>query len=408
MIGTPYGRRASAGRRLVGVRGSWRVLGLVLASSLLGLALLEGALRVLAPSRFFVWPPGLAVTFEPDPVVLPGVSGDSSFRTNSEGMRGREPPREESYRILAVGGSTTECLYLDQEEAWPRLLEHQLEAGGRRVFVGNVGMGGRASRDHRLQLEKLLPQHPEIQAVIALMGINDLQQRLERELRPSGPFGPSDYRHAFMVVPDVWLTPPGAPAWSRTRIAGLLRSFWTPPPPSSLVQDRAGRFYQGLRARRAAAPRQALLPDLSSALDEYRANLEAMADFARARGVRLVFMTQPVLWRARLPGTAEALLWFGWSGSGEYYDTDQLAEAMARYNGVVRDVCAERGLSCIDLADALPRSTSMFYDDCHFTERGARVTAALVAERLYADGPLADSAQAARVRAVISQEAIER
>jgi lysophospholipase L1-like esterase len=321
-------------------------------------------------------------------------------------MRAREPPPEESYRILAVGGSATECLYLDQEEAWPRLLERHLEAGGRRVFVGNVGMGGRTSRDHRLQLEKLLPQHPEIRAVIALTGINDLQARLGREAPPAGPFGPSDYRRAFLVVPEAWLTPPDAPVWSRTQLAGLVRSLRAPPPPPHLVQDRTGRFYQGLRARRAAAPRRPSLPDLSGALDEYRENLAAMADLARARGVRLVLMTQPVLWRAGLPESAEALLWFGTSGGGEYYDTLQLAEAMARYNGVVREVCADRGLSCVDLAGALPQSTSMFYDDCHFTERGGRAAAAVVAERLYAEGPLADPAQAARVRALIAREAI--
>jgi lysophospholipase L1-like esterase len=380
------------------------LFGLVLASSLLALALAEGALRVLAPARFFVWPPGLAVTFAPDPLVLPGVSGESSFRINAEGMRASEPPREASYRILALGGSTTECLFLDQEEAWPRLLERHLEAGGRRVFVGNVGMGGRASRDHRLQLEKLLPQHPEIQTVIVLAGINDLQRRLERDVRPSGPFGPSDYRRAFMVVPDEWLTPLDAPTWSRTRIAGLFRSLGAPAPPPDLVQDRAGRFYLGLRSRRAAAGRRRSLPDLSTALDEYRANLEAMADFAGKRGVRLVLMTQPVLWRAQLPESAEALLWFGWSDSAEYYEPVQLAEAMARFNGVVGEVCAARGLSCVDLADALPRSTSMFYDDCHLTERGARATAAVVAERLYTDGPLADPIQAARARALIAIE----
>jgi lysophospholipase L1-like esterase len=390
------------------VRRRWRSLGLVLASSVAGLALFEGTLRLLAPERFFVWPPGLEVTFTPDPAVLPGVSGDAGFRINSEGMRAGEPPREETYRILAVGGSTTECLFLDQEEAWPHLLERHLEAGRRRVFVGNVGMGGRASRDHRLQLEKLLPQHPDVRAVIALVGINDLEQRLQREVRPSGPFGPSDYRHAFTVVPGERLLPPEAPAWSRTRIAGLLRSLRAPAPPPDLLQDRAARFYVGLRARRAAAGRLRSLPDLSSALEEYRTNLEAMADIARRVGVRLVFMTQPVLWRAQLPESAEALLWFGRSVGAEYYDTSQLAQAMARYNDVVREVCARQGLQCVDLAQALPRSTSMFYDDCHFTERGARAAAAVVAEAFYSEGPLADAAQAARMRAVIGEETLER
>jgi hypothetical protein len=55
--------------------------------------------------------------FKPDPALLPGISGDSRFDVDSDGIRGDEMPRGDAYRILAVGGSTTECLYLDQEEA---------------------------------------------------------------------------------------------------------------------------------------------------------------------------------------------------------------------------------------------------------------------------------------------------
>lgn len=53
-----------------------------------------------------------------------------------------------------------------------------------------------------------------------------------------------------------------------------------------------------------------------------------------------------------------------------------------RHNGVLRDVCRERGLDCLDRATLLPKDTTVFYDDCHFNEAGARRVASLFAEHV--------------------------
>ena len=66
----------------------------------------------------------------------------------------------------------------------------------------------------------------------------------------------------------------------------------------------------------------------------------------------------------------------------EYYRAEALSRGMARYNAALLEVCAIRGLDCIDLAGALPRDTHTFYDDCHFNEAGSQRVAALLAERL--------------------------
>src|SRR5262249_1685256 len=75
--------------------------------------------------------------------------------------------------ILAVGGSTTECLYLDQEEAWPRMLERQLNGLGKQTWIGNVGKSGLRTREHVVQVEILLDQHPRLDTVLMLVGQND-------------------------------------------------------------------------------------------------------------------------------------------------------------------------------------------------------------------------------------------
>jgi hypothetical protein len=46
------------------------------------------------------------------------------------------------------------------------------------------------------------------------------------------------------------------------------------------------------------------------------------------------------------------------------------------------EVCRERELACIDLAAALPQDETVFYDDAHFNESGARQVANVVVRSL--------------------------
>ena len=140
--------------------------------------------------------------------------------------------------------------------------------------------------------------------------------------------------------------------------------------------------------RRSSGEFVTALPDLGPALGEYRANLERMARTAQASGVRLVFLTQPVLWSASPTSEHEALCWYGWigrepwDGPEAYYGLPVLSAGMAAYNRALREVCAKEDLGLVDLAAGLPRDTSVFYDDCHLNEEGARRVAEQVGEWL--------------------------
>ncbi|NIN70116.1 MAG: hypothetical protein GTO63_36630, partial [Anaerolineae bacterium] len=63
----------------------------------------------------------------------------------------------------------------------------------------------------------------------------------------------------------------------------------------------------------------------------------------------------------------------------EYYSAAALAEAMDLYNGALLDLCRARGVECLDLAALVPKDSSIFYDDAHLTEKGARWVAHEVA-----------------------------
>src|SRR5688572_20218042 len=99
---------------------------LLLLSCILAISGVEVVLRTFLIEGTFVLPPNLKATLTPSPEIMPGVAGISTFSINSSGIRGDDFSNDQRYRILAVGGSTTVCSYLDDLEAWPHLLQRQL------------------------------------------------------------------------------------------------------------------------------------------------------------------------------------------------------------------------------------------------------------------------------------------
>ena len=99
-------------------------------------------------------------------------------------------------------------------------------------------------------------------------------------------------------------------------------------------------------------------------------------------------MTQPVLWRPDLTPGEEDLLWFGGIGdfmkeTGKpYYTVPALIEGIHRFNRATLEVCQAERVECVDLAAVIPRDTSMFYDDVHFSERGSGLVASTVVDYL--------------------------
>jgi lysophospholipase L1-like esterase len=362
----------------------------ILMSCLPGVILGEVLLRGLARDEFYVWPPNLRYELHPTPEIMPGVSGVSRFEVNAHGLRGDDfSHRDQDVRLLALGGSTTECLYLDEPEAWPHLLERRLNAERKGVWVGNAAKSGLNTWHHRVHAEKLLAQYPRIDLVLVLAGVNDLSQRLALDRAYAPPPAEEVMDRAFEQKPYRFM--PG-PFYKRTALWQGLKKIDRRLRTEGMSQDPSGRIYVTWRRhRREAKVVREDVPDLGPALEDYAANLRAIAETAARHEARVVFLTQPALWREDLPEDLQNLLWMGGVGrfqeeSGhDYYSAGALASAMAVYNRTLLETCQEiPGALCVDLAASIPRDATAFYDDVHFNEAGSRRVARVVAEEILA------------------------
>jgi lysophospholipase L1-like esterase len=247
---------------------------LLLAAAGVSLAACEVALRIFYPGLLIqdnVWPPHLSMRFNPAPGIMPGVSGESVFTTNSYGIRGDELSGQYARRILAVGGSATECLYLSQAKSWPYLLQRKLDgiSGKNNVWVGNAGMSG-ANTNHHIKLLRYFPlARLKIDTLIILAGINDFSRRLALD---------QDY------VPFYVKEESDLPVVMRTALGRLLVKTGQvfSKQEKEITQDNAGKVYVAWRSnRRSAKDKIDVLPDMSSALGEYRQNVNTIIDIAK-------------------------------------------------------------------------------------------------------------------------------
>ena len=163
----------------------------ILGSLLVSLVAAEILLRVLAPlpdpyARYKELPRApspilreLPLSFFLETEAEPGLPGvpprRRRFTTNNVGFRGgflARPKPAAEYRVFMVGGSTTECLYLDDTEAVTFILQEELNRrmGGKRQWrVYNAGKSGNRSYDHLAMIsQRIVHLEPDMIIVFAV------------------------------------------------------------------------------------------------------------------------------------------------------------------------------------------------------------------------------------------------
>lgn len=292
---------------------------------------------------------------------------------NSLGLRGPELPDTTGgglLKVITIGGSTTECHFLNDDRTWPYLLGVKLSDSLSGCWLDNAGLDGHSTFGHIVLLNGIVKQlRPSV--VIFLTGINDVENdgpTFHDRLNTRGAV--ADWRHYIFENSEVLnLALNLVRGWRAQKFNNTTNENFVP----DSVQRRP--LADTVVQRRLAAQKPYL--------EAYRDRLQQLVDTCLAWHILPVLMTQPNLFGVGKDPVTHADL--------ELYPTDPkdrdmngrlIWEMLEQYNDVVRAVCAERGATLIDLARMMPKNSVYYYDMSHFTNAGAMLVAQLVAGRL--------------------------
>jgi lysophospholipase L1-like esterase len=273
--------------------------------------------------------------------------------------------------IAFLGGSTTECVYVDEDNRFPYLTGRLLERQTRlKVNSYNAGRSGNNTLHCiNVLLNKVVNEKPDL--VVLMENINDLTILMYDktywndhpsrsplvEKPPNFKTVGQDLEQTFHRVRDLTF-----PNLSREL------KKWSP----FGRRERRDEFH-GVRGKK-------ITIDQDFLVREFSLNLQTFINICRAREITPVLMTQA----SRLTESPDPLIKKVMqkleASQGVTY-TD-FKGAFDRLNQTIRDVGAKNQVLVIDLAREIPPVKENIADLAHFNDRGSRLVAARIAADL--------------------------
>jgi len=314
-----------------------------------GLALAEFILRIAGPMPFAVDGDRIRLS------VNAGSLGSNDTHSkldrrifiweNSLGFRGADPPRsfDRHLTIVAVGGSTTECLLLDEGDDWPARLRRRLAPAIGRLWVNNAGLDGHSTFGHQALIDAHIARlSPDI--VLYLVGVNDIGRGEPNAFdEGSRPIARSD-----APTPGPWVR-----LARHSRVASLALNAYR--------MVRAFRWSLGHgQVDLLSVEHVDKNADNGPTMDHdpylrgYQQRLAALVASSREHGMQPVLVTQPLLYGAGVDPTTGADLATvrirDLGGSTAW-------RLMERYNDVTRRLGRVADVPVIDLAAEMPKDS---------------------------------------------------
>lgn len=348
---------------------------LVLSITLLLLIIGNFLLTPLTSQFSIKLPKNLYRQFEITGSLMPGFSGTSILTTDSQGYRTLDKVnyqnRGDTYRIVTIGGSTTQQLYLSDEKTWTHLLSVQLnKKSAQKVEVINAGFSGPRAENHFYTLKSIEWLKPNL--VIFLMGINDWNHDIRLTLSEKNKF--SNFLNLLL---------------SNLRIAYQFRFEHSPVGlvkrrlfnfqlfkdlnSDGIVQidgvDFAREHYNSLERK----PIRTI--EMTNISDDYQYWLNKIFQECKNKGILCMFVNQPIAYSQNITPSLKEKLWMTPPAEQYTLSLNNLIQISSLYNRSLIEKANDYGFPACNLADAIPPTINYLYDDCHFNEGGARAVA---------------------------------
>lgn len=273
--------------------------------------------------------------------------------------------------LAFLGGSTTECAYVDEENRFPYLVGRLLEKKtGLRTDSYNAGKAGNTSL-HSLDvlLNKVIPVKPDV--AIMMHNVNDLAVLIFEktfwtknpyrsplvEIKPSFKTAMKNVEDSFHIIRDLTI-----PHLSRQ-----LKTFY-----HYVVGNKSNvdEFKQA-RGHKIQVDKQKLV-------SEFSMNMQMFINISRARKITPALMTManrlkdhPDPFILSLERTTVE------TGTGLNYK--EFKDLVDLFNQTIREVAAANNVFVIDLDRKVPKEKELMYDFVHLNDAGSKYVSDIIA-----------------------------
>jgi hypothetical protein len=319
------------------------------------------------PNDYYTNTPNISYEYAENPNKIDGITGAYKLSYDALGSRSVSDYSKATQKIVAFGGSTTICAALTQEKTWTALLDKKL---GDAYWVGNFARSGNSSNHHVFQFQHILnkPELKDTKIVLMLVGVNDCRGYLISQDKYINMPDLDVKKSAFKHMPNSEL-----PFLKRLTLFKLAKQARQ----RILFYSQPRRPLDYLKTYNSKKEPKNELPDLTNGLNHYEQNLIKIIAEAKKREIKLIFITQPTLWKKNLSDKYKTLLAArSYYNKTPLYTGEALNEIMTVFNKRLINVCERYNIHVIDLQ--LPKNKTIYYDDMHYNEFGAKVVATKV------------------------------
>ncbi len=354
----------------------------ILASILLGLVAIEVYVRLAQPYELRLRGTEIRLPYFQTYELRNELTGDGRLdpiamhTKNGLGFRGPNPPDEfdQALTVLMVGGSTTECFYLDDAKTWPQRTDDLLRPYFKDLWINNAGLDGHSSFGHLHLFEQHLADlSPD--AIVYLIGGNDMDGLIQRTryddtLNLSPALDPDRRNPVFRE----WLA-------KQSELVAVLLAMYERSKVDEIEGSPLLDLATGVPLPDAEVDQDRLNTHRNDYLPAYEARVLDLVQRTQDAGILPILMTHPAAFGA----AGERDVTSGIDLGRIHYRDMNGATAWAileSYNDITRAVAERTGVPLIDLARDLPKDTRHYIDQIHFSIPGAEAIARYLEPRL--------------------------
>ncbi len=296
-------------------------------------------------------------------------------RTDANGFIIGEHTQQDKAKadVIFFGGSTTECLYVDENKRFPYVVGEQLsnKTSGEKLQVLNSGL----SHSHSLHsihnlLAKGRPLEPKI--VVWMHNINDLTL-----LTKTGDYGTAPETRTLMQTFD------NEPAHTLSVLKRIehfftaIRELLFPN-----IYFRLATLHYEIRTPDSVDEWSALRDkntfDYDTIEQKFEQSLSAFIQLSRAYDMEVVLMTQ----FNRLDPADNFIREIYSRYHQKDLDYDTFCEYYKKFNNKIREVAQREGLLLIDLAAEMESTNTYLCDAVHLNNKGSERVADIISNQL--------------------------